>query len=486
MLRKLIITTTFLLLSAALVIAQQTNGRVIEMWGFLNVRAEPSRSAPVIAELEGQTPVTIIGRTAGNNWLQILTPEGGEGWVAATFVELTGDITSLPVVEGLEVTVATTTTDTDSAASEPATGEPITTTAPAGTALGTGRVIAGILNLRGAPTEAGEIITQLPFDTLVSIFARTEDGRWIQVSANGVSGWVAARFVNANVSIGSLPVGSGEIAIVTTADGEAVPAVAAAPVQVSEIITIGSSTRSIYLKGQQMGNRRDVFSKVGDSITFNPIMFDQIGIGNYNLGDYPGLGATIQFFSATTARNSNSFANDSLAAFGGWTAENAMNPRFANQELCAPDEAPVACEYRYTRPAVAMIMFGTNDVQYYSVGEYAYYMRQIIDLSIERGVIPVISTLPPRNGFDQRINEYNNLLVSLASEYGIPLWDYHLAMIGLPNFGLDGDGTHPSVPPEGLNNGANFQFPFLNYGYVMRNLTALQMLEALRINVLGG
>lgn len=486
--RKLIVLLTTFLLSS-LIISAQENGRVIEMWGFLNVRAEPSRTAEIVAELAGQTPVTATGRSAGNNWLQILTPDGGEGWVAASFIDLVGDINTLPVIEStITNTTSATTTTTDSADSTAATASTTTTTSATvtGAAAGNARVIAGILNLRSAPSQAGEILAALSYDTLVSLYSRSADGQWVQVStSSGLVGWVAARYLNPNTPISNLPIGEAAV-VVTGEDGEVSAAVAAAPVAVSEIITLGSSTRSIYLSGQQQGNRRNVFSKVGDSITFNPLFLSTIGTGNYNLGSHPNLAPTINFFSAATARTSNSFANESLAARGGFTSENVLNPQFANPDVCAPEESPLACEYRLTRPAVALIMFGTNDVQFYPIGEYAYYMRQIIEYSIDQGVIPVLSTIPARNGYDGLVNEFNNLIISFAQEYGVPLWDYHLAMTGLPNFGLSGDGTHPSEPPEGLNNAANLQFPYLNYGYVMRNLTALQVLDALRVNVLGG
>ncbi|MBC8100574.1 MAG: hypothetical protein H7Y11_14120, partial [Armatimonadetes bacterium] len=59
----------------------------------------------------------------------------------------------------------------------------------------------------------------------------------------------------------------------------------------------------------------------------------------------------------------------------------------------------------------------------------------------------------------------------------VPLWDYAAALDPLVNFGLDTDGVHPSIPPMGTDGAADFHDYNLPYGYVMRNLTALQQLD---------
>jgi hypothetical protein len=53
----------------------------------------------------------------------------------------------------------------------------------------------------------------------------------------------------------------------------------------------------------------------------------------------------------------------------------------------------------------------------------------------------------------------------------------------LPDAGLAPDGTHPSIPPKGYKGSADFRASNLYYGYVIRNLTALQMLDAVVLAV---
>ena len=62
-------------------------------------------------------------------------------------------------------------------------------------------------------------------------------------------------------------------------------------------------------------------------------------------------------------------------------------------------------------------------------------------------------------------------------------------MIQLPNNGLEADGVHPSYPPDTIGQweaAANFVGENLQYGYNMRNLSALQVLDALWRQVILG
>jgi hypothetical protein len=66
---------------------------------------------------------------------------------------------------------------------------------------------------------------------------------------------------------------------------------------------------------------------------------------------------------------------------------------------------------------------------------------------------------------------YNQVIVEVATQSSIPLWNLARAMqergIGDPN----------GVAPEGP---ANFSDSALNYGFNIRNLTALQTLKTVR------
>jgi lysophospholipase L1-like esterase len=144
---------------------------------------------------------------------------------------------------------------------------------------------------------------------------------------------------------------------------------------------------------------------------------------------------------------------------------------------CAAGETPLECEYRWVKPALALIMLGTNDAGVTPLGYYEARMREIIELSINRGVIPVVSTIPPypRLGpTGQAEAEVNGIITALAEEYGVPLWDYWAAVQGLPGYGLAPDLVHPAI----VGSPADFSAAGLQHGMTVRNLTALQALDA--------
>jgi hypothetical protein len=72
----------------------------------------------------------------------------------------------------------------------------------------------------------------------------------------------------------------------------------------------------------------------------------------------------------------------------------------------------------------------------------------------------------------------NDIVEKLSREYSVPLLDLHQVTVKLPNHGFGSDGFHFNVPPDGRT--AFFTGDHMNYGYTIRNLTALQMLDAVR------
>ncbi|MBN1429525.1 MAG: LysM peptidoglycan-binding domain-containing protein [Anaerolineae bacterium] len=350
------------------------------------------------------------------------------------------------------------------------------------------------LRLRSSPEVSDNIVTLLEPATVLEISGRTADSYWLRVKIpSGQVGWVDANWVGVPVSLAEIPIDGqafGQVAATAT-----IPLVTLMPAQtqmataaptslpeyeeqVTDYLYIsGITARSheIFMIGQSMGNRPNIFSKVGDSITDNAAFLKPIGQGNYNLRTHIYLQPVIDYYSQEIARDANSFANTSLAAKGGWSVWHEFNPDFANTTVCRPGETPLVCEYRVVRPSVALIMLGTNDVISMSAGKYEDYMRQVIETSIEMGVIPVVSTIPDfyYQDVDNKVQVMNDIIIRLAQEYQIPLWNYWASMQELTGKGLSMDGIHPSwaVP-------ADFTPNFLKYGMTNRNLTALQALDA--------
>ncbi len=334
------------------------------------------------------------------------------------------------------------------------------------------------LNLRAEPnTEAG-ILQELPGGTPLAVVGRTVAGDWVQVMApDGTVGWVMREYVDLMLDLAAVPI-----------TGQTAPTESPTPPP-SLITGITAHAREIYLRGREMGNRGNVFSKVGDSITAMPYYLLSIGQGNYALRGHAYLEPTVRFFSTATARTSNAFANDSLAAWGGWVTRDLLDAGSVQiAGVCQAGEIPLVCEYRMVRPAVAIIMIGTNDSHYVPNAEYESNLRYIVQTTIEMGIIPVLSTLPPKGvapSVDPNIPVMNQIITTVARGYDIPLMDYYSAMLPLPRTGLSEDTVHPSWPVEyDFASTADFTEANLQYGFTVRNLLTLQTLEKLWQQVL--
>ncbi len=245
---------------------------------------------------------------------------------------------------------------------------------------------------------------------------------------------------------------------------------------------VTDNLRALYSAGRAAGMRGGVFSKVGDSITVNYAFMHPLGWGTFDLGAYTDLQPVIDHFhdAITDADGGTSFTRDSRAADVGWSAWGALEPALVDPEAgCLEDETPLDCEYRQALPAFALIMFGTNDASYRSVAEFRADMERIVQTTLDWGIIPILSTIPMRPEIPDVVAVYNAAIAELTADYRLPLWDYAYVMASLPNFGLARDNLHPSSPPSYRpQEAAIFTPEYLQYGYNVRNLTALQLLDA--------
>ncbi len=341
------------------------------------------------------------------------------------------------------------------------------------------------MRLRKTPGTAGEIVTVIPESAQFVLRGRTADSKWVQIQLDsGEQGWLATQYVR-QPDRGNFPASSLDALPVTGTAIEASPTPTSAFMSgVPAWLTgITANARRIFQKGQGMGNRANVFSKVGDSITASENFLYPIGWGQYVLGEYGYLSGVIGYYSQANARTGNSFANTSLAAGGGWTTERLLMPGGSNPPVCG-SETPIECEYKRVKPAVALIMIGTNDSGSGSADVFAGNLSRIVEITINMGVVPVLSTIPPKNlGEDQdrRVDAYNTVITQTARRYDIPLWDYYSNMAKTPNRGMSADGLHPSISPFGSG---RLTIDSLAFGYTVRNLEALQVLDAIWRTVL--
>lgn len=340
-----------------------------------------------------------------------------------------------------------------------------------------------IVNLRSGPGTGFDVVEIVPADTPVVFVGRNASSTWLLARVGQVEGWLSYTYVNVEGRVGDLPVGNRTTTAPSTetTPSDSQNSVPAPSVDWSAgvVPVISETTREIFNRGRSMGNKPDVFSKVGDSITASSLYLDPIGNGGLQLNDYAYLEPVVQYFSQTPARDHFSFANTSLAARNGWTTRDVLDPGKSSPGVCLRNETPLECEYRSVQPAFALIMLGTNDATVLSISEYENNMNLIVQVTIDRGIVPVLSTIPAQyTQSGDRVQEINQVIREIAAAYDIPLWDYWRAMQGLPNQGISTDNVHPSYDYS-TNATAIFTAETLRYGYNMRNLTALMVLDTL-------
>ena len=243
----------------------------------------------------------------------------------------------------------------------------------------------------------------------------------------------------------------------------ALPPLAADEWQTLPVIPeVSSKVQQLYARGQESGNNPYAFSKIGDCGSTPAWFLGDFDRGPrfYSLGQYTELEGVIQAFQG-------SFERTSLAAKSGFNASSVFSLIWADRSLCNANETPLACEYRIHRPSLAFITLGSNDV--YHQDTFEKQMRAIIEFSIEKGVIPVLSTKADNLEGDGSLNL---TIAQLAREYGVPLWNYWLAVQTLPDQGLQDDQVHLTWGPN------RFDDPqAMKSAWAVRNLTALQTLD---------
>ena len=231
--------------------------------------------------------------------------------------------------------------------------------------------------------------------------------------------------------------------------------------------------REVYRKGLALGNNPRVFSRIGDCASAAPaflVGFDR----NYNLGSYTYLQPAIDYFRG-------SFERPSLAAKAGLNSAGLLTTLWTGEQ-CLKNESLLDCQYRLDRPGFAIISIGTNEAYYVheNPGSFEKNMRVILDDTISQGIVPVLGTKADNVEGNDSINA---TIARLALEYELPLWNFWRAVQPLQNQGM--------VEPEHLSsvsyvNFTDFSIPnSLEYGMQMRNLTALQMLDFLRMELAG-
>lgn len=184
----------------------------------LNARSLPDANSELVALLENGTELTLTGRLADNSWFRSSLADETTIWVFAEFVETTGDVTTLPVIDvpGVAVSapdVTSTDTLTTTTAVSDTTEPPLADTGVTTPTVGTDEPATASVNtilgaaIRNAPEDGADAIATAIFENVLTVTGRSADSRWLQVDlgADG-SGWVLVNAVDLSVPLESVPV----------------------------------------------------------------------------------------------------------------------------------------------------------------------------------------------------------------------------------------------------------------------------------------
>lgn len=245
--------------------------------------------------------------------------------------------------------------------------------------------------------------------------------------------------------------------------------------------TVSPAMREVYQAGLKRGNNPRVFAKLGDCMTENPWFLEPISAGNYDLGEYTNLKPVIDQFIGIPARGEgwtqDSFATIGLASAGGFNIAAPLDSTWADPKWCEAGESPLACEYRVSKPSIAIIMFGTNDVNYTDADTFNYFLRTIISATLDHEIVPILSTFPTRPEDPAKSLLLNQIVARAAQDYDVPLVNLNRALEVLPNRGVNPeDTTHLTTPPDERTD--VFTPQNLQTGFTLRNLLTLQALDA--------
>ncbi len=242
-----------------------------------------------------------------------------------------------------------------------------------------------------------------------------------------------------------------------------------------------NNLRAIHASNDQW--QTDVFMKVGASTTVSHSNLKCFDGPHVDLAGHTELQDTLDFFLNGDAAGTSPFKRTSLAAKSGMSANWPLQG----------SPSPLDAEIGEIAPSVALIHYGTNDMGQGSTYESAIWkfgdrMLNLTDALIDQGIIPVIFALMPRGDSataDRWVDTYNLVNQGVAQARQVPWVNMHWATQNIPGFGLSSDGIHLNgYKQNGQSRPCVFTEEGLQYGYNIRNLTNLKLLDRLRSTVL--
>ena len=177
---------------------------------------------------------------------------------------------------------------------------------------------------------------------------------------------------------------------------------------------------------------------------------------------------------------------------------------------CEPEETPLTCELRITRPRYVLVMTGSNDIVFdllYAGNPPGSQLSRRLTPAIRTirrfGSVPVLSTIPPApTGLLawRFIGDTNREVWRLSKRLRVPMINLYRALMspGMVNYGTGPDSAHLGIfgesefnrvetpGPTTLRDSVSFTRDALRNGSNRRNLIWLKTLRRLDRLARGG
>jgi hypothetical protein len=270
--------------------------------------------------------------------------------------------------------------------------------------------------------------------------------------------------------------------------------------------TTAAHVRAIVQAGRARGRRTNVVGLVGDSITIDHSFFRPFAVGSpmkvalsAPVHDALALDETHTIVDLLRGTGSGEDAYDSFLAPR--AAKVGARIPWALQYNGSMHASPVEDLLASVSPAYAVVMYGTNDAEWYLLSpdalakEFGDALRSLVDAIESRGVVPILTTIPkherskrfpdcPEKGgggsnlrFAIQTNVVSATIAAVACERALPLIDYRYAIDPLLDHGVGGDGVHPTLYHLGAG---VLDDDGLECGYNVRNFVTLRMVKLVR------
>ncbi|MBN2725298.1 MAG: SGNH/GDSL hydrolase family protein [Deltaproteobacteria bacterium] len=234
---------------------------------------------------------------------------------------------------------------------------------------------------------------------------------------------------------------------------------------------------------------QSVFMKAGASGTVSTNLlhcFADVSATTYqlDLDNNTDLYGTLEYYRNVQISGTTPFDRITLSAESGRTALWAMTG----------EPSPYDSEISAINPRFAIINYGTNDMNMGTTYESAMwpFVKNFIALlehSIEKGVVPLITGLNPRNdniSASRWAYVYNEVTRAISEKYQLPFLNLYYLSNSLDDFGLVSDGIHGNVYYNGKIEPCIFNSSGLQYNYNNRNLYTLELLSYIYKNMILG